>query len=53
MYQLSDPFPHVHAVEMIDSLAENFKMRFSDFYILATNTRIVETPFSCEVCVAP
>jgi hypothetical protein len=42
-------FPGVHAVEMIDSLVENFKMRLSDFRSHATNIRI----FSIEGIDAP
>jgi hypothetical protein len=33
---VSVPFPSVHAVEMTDSLAENFKMIFNDFRSHAT-----------------
>jgi hypothetical protein len=45
----SVPFPSVCAVEMFDSLAKNFKMRFNDFCSHATNICIFETPFSIEV----
>jgi hypothetical protein len=38
---------------MIDSLAENFKMRFSDFHSHATNISIFENPFSIEVNDTP
>jgi hypothetical protein len=34
---VSVPFPSVRAVEMIDSLTDNFKMRFNDFRRHATN----------------
>jgi hypothetical protein len=44
---------HVHAVEVIDSLAENFKIRFNDFRSHATNIHIFENPFSVEVSDAP
>jgi hypothetical protein len=43
------PFPNVHAVEMTDSLAENFKMRFNDIPSHATNIGIFENLFSFEV----
>jgi hypothetical protein len=46
---VSVPFPHVCAVEMTDSLAENFKMRFSDFHSHSTNICIFENPFSVDV----
>jgi hypothetical protein len=49
----SVPFPSVHAIEMTDSLAENFKMRFNDFHNHATNIHIFEDPFSVEVSDAP
>jgi hypothetical protein len=39
----------VHAVEMIDTLAENFKMRVGDFCSHATNICILENPFSLEI----
>jgi len=42
---VSVAFPSVCAVEMIDSFAENFKMRFSDFRSRATNIRVIENPF--------
>lgn len=35
-----------HAVEIIDFLAENFKIRFKDFYSHATNVQIFENQFS-------
>jgi hypothetical protein len=38
----SVPFPSVFAVEMIDSLSENLKMRFSVFHSVATNVCIFE-----------
>jgi hypothetical protein len=41
------PFPSVRAVEMIDSLAENFRMKFSDFR--SHDTNIFKNPFSVEV----
>jgi hypothetical protein len=47
------PFPSVCAVEMIDSLAENFKMRFNGFCSHATNIHIFENLFSVEVNDAP
>jgi hypothetical protein len=34
---------------MIDSLAENLKVKFNEICSHATNIRIVETPFSVEV----
>jgi hypothetical protein len=34
---VSVPFPSNHAVEMIDTLAENLKMTFNDFHTCATN----------------
>jgi hypothetical protein len=40
-------------MEMINSLAENFKMRFSDFHCYARNICIFENPFSVEVSDAP
>jgi len=45
--------PYVYAAEIIDSLAEDFKMRFSDFHSHATNTHIFENPFSVAVSDAP
>jgi hypothetical protein len=33
---VSVPFQSIHAVEMIDSLTENFKMRFNGFHSHAT-----------------
>jgi hypothetical protein len=42
-----------HAVEMIDYLAENFKMRFNDFHSHVTNICMFENPFSIEVSDAP
>jgi len=39
---VSVPFPSVRAVEMIDSLAENFKMRFNDFRSHATNISVFQ-----------
>jgi hypothetical protein len=50
---VSVPFSSVRAVEMIDSLAENFQMRFTDFHSHATNVRIFEKPFFVEVSDAP
>jgi len=51
---VSVPFPCVRAVEMIDSLAENFKMRFSDFHSHVINKHtIFGNPFSIEVSDAP
>jgi hypothetical protein len=50
---VSVPFPDIRAVEMIDSLAENFKTSFSDFRSHATNTLIFENPFSVEVSHTP
>jgi hypothetical protein len=50
---VSVPFPSAHAVEMIDSLAENFKMRFNDLCSHATNICIFENPFSIDVSDAP
>jgi hypothetical protein len=50
---LSVPFPSVHAVEIIHSLAKNFQMRFNDFHSHATNIHIFENPFSTEVSDAP
>jgi hypothetical protein len=50
---VSVPFPSVHAIEIINSLAENFKMRFNDFHSHPTNICIFENPFSIEVCDAP
>jgi Ran GTPase-activating protein (RanGAP) involved in mRNA processing and transport len=47
------PFSSVHAVEMTDYLAENFKMRFNDFCSHAINIRIFENAFSIEVSDAP
>jgi hypothetical protein len=47
------PFQSVHPIEMIDSLAENFIMRFSDFRSRFKNTRIFENPFSVEFSDAP
>jgi predicted PolB exonuclease-like 3'-5' exonuclease len=41
---VSVPFPCVRAVEMIDSLAEDFKTRFSDFRSHATNIRVFDNP---------
>jgi hypothetical protein len=38
---------------MIDSLAENFKMIFSDFCSHVENIHIPENPFSIEVSDAP
>jgi hypothetical protein len=38
---------------MIDSVAENFKMRFNGFRSHATNVLISEIPFSVEVSDAP
>jgi hypothetical protein len=38
---------------MIDSSAENFKMRFCDFRSRVTNARIVRNPFSIEASDAP
>jgi hypothetical protein len=49
MGQISVPLPSVLAVEMIDSLAENFKMRFSDFFSHATNIHMFENTFCVEV----
>jgi hypothetical protein len=46
---ISVPFPSVCAAEMIDSLAENFKMRFSNFHSHATNICVSENPFFVEV----
>jgi hypothetical protein len=42
-------FPGLCAVEMIDSLIENFKIRFNDLHSHDTNIQISETPFSPEV----
>jgi hypothetical protein len=42
-------FKGFHIVEMIDSLAENFKMGFSYVHGHATNIRDFENPFSVEV----
>lgn len=50
---VSVPFPSVRAVEMVDSLAKDFEMRFIDFHIHATNIRIFENPFFFEVSNAP
>jgi hypothetical protein len=47
------PFPRVRAVEMTDSLAENFKMKFRDFCSHATSKRIFENPSSIEASDAP
>jgi hypothetical protein len=41
-------FQCVRAVEMTESLAENFKTRFNDFRSHATNIRIFENPFSVK-----
>jgi hypothetical protein len=49
----SVPFPSVRAVEMIDSLAESFEMRFSAFRSHAVDIRIFENPFFVEVSDAP
>jgi hypothetical protein len=46
---VSVPFTAVSAVQMIDSLAENFKKRFNDFRSHAADIRIFETPYSSEV----
>jgi hypothetical protein len=46
-------FPSALAAEIIDSLVENFNMRFNDFRSHATNIRIIEKPFSVEVSDAP
>jgi thymidylate synthase len=45
---VSVPFLSAHAVEMIDFLAKNFKMRFNDFHSHATNTHIFENQFSVK-----
>lgn len=37
---VSVPFLSVHAVEMIDSLAENFKIKLCDFCIHTTNMHL-------------
>jgi len=50
---VSVPFPAVCVLEMINFLAENFKMRFRDLYSHATNIHILESPFSVEVSNAP
>jgi hypothetical protein len=39
------PLPSVRAIEMIDSLAENFIIRFNDFRNHAKNMRVFETHF--------
>jgi hypothetical protein len=44
------PFP---SVEMIDYLAENFRIRFNDFRSRDTNLRVFGNPFSLEVSDAP
>jgi len=50
---VSVPFPSVRALDAVDSLAENFKMRFSDFRSHATIARIFENQFSVEVSDDP
>jgi hypothetical protein len=49
----SVPFQNARAVEMINSLAENFKMRFSDIRSHVKNIRIFEHAFSFEVGDVP
>jgi hypothetical protein len=49
----SVPFPTVRDVEMIDSLAANFKMRFNDFRSRDINIRTSENPFFVEVSDGP
>jgi hypothetical protein len=39
-------FPLAHAVEMIGSLADNFKMKFSDLHSRATDLSIFETTWT-------
>jgi hypothetical protein len=41
---VSVTFPSVHAVQMIDSLAENVKMSSNDFRSPATNIHIFKNP---------
>jgi len=43
---VSVPFPSVRALEMVDSLAENFKMRLDVFRSHDRNIRDFENPFS-------
>jgi len=50
---ISTPFPSDQAIEMIDSLAENFKIRFSDFHGHVTHTHISENAASIEDSDAP
>jgi hypothetical protein len=50
---VSVPFPNFRTVEMTDSLAENFEMRFNNFRSHAKNVRIFENPFSAEVSGNP
>jgi hypothetical protein len=45
----SVPFPSIPVVGVIDFLAENFKMSFSDFRTHAKNVPMFENPFSVEV----
>jgi hypothetical protein len=50
---VSVTFPGVCTVEIIESSAENFKMRFNDFRSLATNILIFKGPFCVKVSDAP
>jgi hypothetical protein len=50
---VSVPFPSVRAVEMVDSLTKNFKVRFNNFRSHGTNTCTSEDPFSTEVSEVP
>jgi len=47
------PFSNIHAVEMVDSLAKYFKMRFADFCGCATIIYTFDNPFYIEVSDVP
>jgi hypothetical protein len=46
---VSIPFATVHSIEMNDSLVEDFKIRFSDFYSHGTNIIFFENLFSIDL----
>jgi hypothetical protein len=50
---VSVTLPSVHAVEVIHSMAENFKLRVNDFHSHATNLCVFENPFFIEVSDTP
>jgi Ran GTPase-activating protein (RanGAP) involved in mRNA processing and transport len=50
---VSARFASVYAVEMIDSLPENLKMKICDFHSHVTDTHVSDNAFCVDVCDAP